>query len=59
MTMLKYTTDFYDGVTIDEKSLPTSVEDFKVVIDKSTKEWRAAGKKGVWLKVSPGPYYLL
>lgn len=49
--MLKHTTDFYDGVTIDETTLPESVDEFKSMIEKSLEEWRSAGKKGVWLKV--------
>lgn len=49
--MLKYTTDFYDGVTIDETTLPKSVDEFKSVIETSLEQWRLAGKKGVWLKV--------
>lgn len=50
-TMLTHTTDHYDGVTIDEASLPSSVEEFKRVVASSLEEWKADGKKGVWLKV--------
>lgn len=50
--MLNHTTDYYDGVTIDEACLPESVDGFKTAIQSSLKEWKASGKKGVWLKVS-------
>lgn len=49
--MLTHTTDYYDGVTIDETSLPHTIDEFKSVMESSLEEWRSTGKKGVWLKV--------
>lgn len=49
--MLNHTTDYYDGVNIDESSLPKDVGEFKTAIQASLKEWKTLGKKGVWLKV--------
>ena len=50
--MLEHTTDIYDGVTVDEKGLPGSIEEFTSSLEASLDEWRSAGKKGVWLKVT-------
>ncbi|CAM9747906.1 unnamed protein product, partial [Scytosiphon promiscuus] len=52
--MLAHTGDVYDGVTIDEAGLPDTTEDFVAVLKTSLEAWRAAGKKGVWLKVPAG-----
>lgn len=51
-TMLTYTTDDYDGVTIDEASFPDTTENFKEVLQGSLTAWRVDGKRGVWLKVT-------
>lgn len=50
--MLEHTTDLYDGVTVDEKGLPETIEDFTSLLEASLGAWRSTGKKGVWLKVN-------
>ena len=48
---LKFDGDKYDGVIVNEQSLPESREDFAVILKSSLRVWTAAGKRGVWLKI--------
>ena len=43
--------DYYDGVIIDELGLPEAAPEFLAALAASLSHWRAAGKRGVWLKV--------
>jgi hypothetical protein len=39
------------GVTVFKGSLPNSNEEFSIQIRQSLEDWRAAGKRGVWLEI--------
>lgn len=43
--------DEYDGVIVDERRLPKTRADFSSQLLHSLETWKAAGKKGVWLKI--------
>ena len=52
VTMLGHIIDSYNGVIIDDKSLPKDTDAFKEALEGSLEVWRSEGRKGVWLKVS-------
>ena len=49
--ILKYESDRYDGVTIDESSLPESILDFEKILQDSLSLWQKEKKRGIWLKI--------
>lgn len=51
--------DQFGGVLIDHKTLPTSVRAFDEQLASALGQWRAAGKKGIWLKLKPAHAVLL
>jgi hypothetical protein len=49
--VLQCTYDLYDGVVVDADALPTTSSGFAARLTTSLYEWRATGRRGVWLKV--------
>lgn len=43
--------DHYSGVIIDPEGLPADAAAFSAAITASLSAWRAAGRRGVWLKL--------
>jgi hypothetical protein len=52
-------TDQFGGVLIDHKTLPSSAQAFDEQLTLALAQWRAAGKKGIWLKLKPAHATLL
>ena len=48
---LKFHGDRYDGVIVNERSLPESKDDFAQILKRSLRAWKAADRRGVWLKI--------
>lgn len=45
--------DMFGGILIDVKTLPASAHAFDKQLARALDQWRAAGKKGIWLKLRP------
>lgn len=45
--------DMFGGILIDVKTLPASPHTFDKQLGMALDQWRAAGKKGIWLKLRP------
>jgi len=43
----------FGGILIDVKTLPASAHAFDKQLARALDQWRAAGKKGIWLKLRP------
>lgn len=50
-SVLAFKEDYYNGVIIDETSLPSNPQDFEDLLVKSIAEWQTAQRRGVWLKI--------
>jgi hypothetical protein len=50
-TVLAHQEDRYDGVIVDAISLPDNRDDFSSHLFHSLQNWKASGKRGVWLKI--------
>ena len=48
---LSYKSDRYNGVTIDEKKLPTDPQVFENILKKSLALWVSENKRGIWIKI--------
>lgn len=48
---LLYKPDYYSGVIIDHKGLPTTPDEFSAKLNFSLASWKSQGKRGVWLQV--------
>lgn len=51
ISTLLYKSDRYNGVTVDENSLPSSPETFEKLLKMSLAQWKAEKKRGLWLKI--------
>ena len=51
VAMLEHAADRYGGVVVDEASLPPATDAFVAALASSIEAWRAAGVRGVWLKI--------
>ena len=49
--MLEHAADRYGGVVVDEASFPPATDAFVAALASSIEAWRAAGVRGVWLKI--------
>ena len=45
--------DMFGGILIEARTLPESVKAFDEQLGERLSQWKAAGKKGVWLKLKP------
>lgn len=48
---LKYKTDMYDGIIIDESSLYENPEIFEKELFSLLLQWKEQKKRGIWLKI--------
>ena len=48
---LKYDGDKYDGVIVNEQSLPGTKADFAQALKQSMRVWKANSRRGVWLRI--------
>ena len=51
VAMLEHAADRYGGVVVDEASFPPATDAFVAALASSIEAWRAAGVRGVWLKI--------
>ena len=51
--------DMFGGVLIETKTLAATAHDFDKQLAAALERWRAAGKKGVWLRLKPDHAALL
>lgn len=49
--LLPYTEDRYDGVIVNSKMLPSTEEEFVKMLQFSMQKWKAAKRRGVWIKL--------
>lgn len=48
---LLYKSDRYNGVTVDENSLPSTPEAFEKLLKMSLTQWKTDKKRGIWIKI--------
>lgn len=46
--------DAYGGIIVDSDALPANASAFEAALSTSMAAWRAAGKRGIWLRVPLG-----
>jgi ADP-ribose pyrophosphatase YjhB (NUDIX family) len=49
--ILEAVDDIFDGVTVDEASLPDTPEAFSLMLEKSLAYWKERKRRGVWIKI--------
>jgi 8-oxo-dGTP pyrophosphatase MutT (NUDIX family) len=50
-SLLKCAVDRYNGVLVDEVSLPAHAAEFETSLDASLQSWISDGRRGIWIKV--------
>ena len=53
--VLAHTPDQFGGVIVDPQELPTDVDEFAAVLQRSLATWRSEGRRLVWLDVPLAP----